>query len=153
MPLCKPLKKLANFRRLGSVLTWVDAFRVSFVSSMSEQAVEVFSPLLRRHLTLRPGGSDVGVLKKIFVNKEYTLPFDMNPRVIVDAGANIGMASLFFSQQFPEVRIIAIEPEPSNFAILQANCAGLDRIELVQAALWNRVTKVAVKDSNAEKWP
>lgn len=152
MPLPKPLKKLATARRLRSVITLGDALKVSFASCPPEQRVKVYSPLLKRQLTLRPGATDVGVLKKVFVNQEYALPFPLRPRVIVDAGANIGMASLYFSHQFPDARIIAIEPEASNFAILRENCAGLDRIELIQSALWNAPGHVAVKDAAAEKW-
>jgi FkbM family methyltransferase len=152
MPLPKPLKKLATARRLRSVLTLGDALKVCFMSCPPEQRVKVFSPLLQRQLTIRPGATDVGVMKKVFVNQEYALPFPLRPRVIVDAGANIGMATLYFAHQFPDARIIAIEPEASNFAILRQNCAGLDRIELIQSALWNCPAQVAVKDAGAEKW-
>lgn len=152
MPLPKPLKKLATARRLRSVITFTDALKVCFASCPPEQQVKVFSPLLQRSLTIRPGATDVGVMKKVFVNQEYALPFPLRPRVIVDAGANIGMASLYFWQQFPDAKIIAIEPESSNFAILRENCAGLERIELIQSALWNCPTQVAVKDAGAEKW-
>jgi FkbM family methyltransferase len=152
MSLPKPLKKLATARRLRTVITLGDALKVSFSSCPPDQRVKVFSPLLKRHLTLRPGATDVGVLKKVFVNEEYSLPFALRPRTIVDAGANIGMASLFFWHRFPDARIVAIEPEPSNFAILRDNCDGIDQIELIQSALWNCPAQVVVKDAGAEKW-
>jgi FkbM family methyltransferase len=41
--------------------------------------------------------------------------------VIVDAGANIGAASLWFHKVFPEAVIVALEPEPSNFRMLRRN--------------------------------
>jgi FkbM family methyltransferase len=41
--------------------------------------------------------------------------------VIVDAGANIGAASLWFHKVFPEARIVALEPEPGNFRMLKRN--------------------------------
>jgi tRNA1(Val) A37 N6-methylase TrmN6 len=40
---------------------------------------------------------------------------------IVDAGANIGMASIFFAQKYPDAKIIAVEAEASNFAMLARN--------------------------------
>jgi 31-O-methyltransferase len=43
--------------------------------------------------------------------------------VVVDAGANIGLASLFFHLSCPGVRIVAIEPAPAPCAALRVNVA------------------------------
>ena len=37
------------------------------------------------------------------------------PKIIVDAGAHIGMASIFFALKYPAARIFAIEPESIEF--------------------------------------
>ena len=55
--------------------------------------------------------------------EEYRSPFQLSPDVIVDAGANVGMASLYFASPYPGARILAIEPETSNFQMLQRDCA------------------------------
>jgi FkbM family methyltransferase len=36
---------------------------------------------------------------------------DFNPKIIVDAGANIGMASICFARRYPLATIITIEPD------------------------------------------
>lgn len=41
----------------------------------------------------------------------------------VDVGANVGVNSLFAQQKRPRARVVAVEPEPKNFARLQRNCA------------------------------
>ena len=41
--------------------------------------------------------------------------------LIVDCGANSGMASAYFSVSYPEALIIAVEPEPENFALARLN--------------------------------
>jgi len=91
-------------------------------------------------------------LEKVFLEQEYKIPFRLDPKVIIDAGANIGMATLFFSQTFPRARIVAIEPEASNFSILRKNCAGLPNVTLINAALWATEQELVIHDAAAEKW-
>lgn len=42
---------------------------------------------------------------------------------VVDIGANIGLASLFFRDRVPHVRVLALEPAADCFACLEANLA------------------------------
>lgn len=86
----------------------------------------------------------------IFKSKSYDpgIP-DFNPKTIVDAGAHIGMASILFALKYPAARIIAIEPEPSNFAALIRNIAPYKAITPIQAALWREDGEVTLGASNA----
>lgn len=54
--------------------------------------------------------------------------------LIVDCGANIGASVLWFTARYPEAHIVAVEPAPSNFALLRKNCSGLD-VDLRQAGI------------------
>lgn len=69
---------------------------------------------------LRPGTVDQNVYYEIFVQKEYNIDLG-DPMFIVDAGAHIGLSSVFFTSKYPKATIVAIEPEPSNFNILLMN--------------------------------
>jgi FkbM family methyltransferase len=91
-------------------------------------------------------------MEQVFLAKGYENPFPGTPRVIVDAGANIGMATLYFARTFPGAKIIAIEPEPSNFALLQMNCGSLENVTLIQGALWPTSGTLVIEDESAEKW-
>lgn len=62
---------------------------------------------------------EVKVFWQIYIHKCYRLPADT--RVIVDAGANVGIFSVWAATQLPEARIIAIEPFPETFVALQEN--------------------------------
>jgi len=59
------------------------------------------------------------------------------PRIL-DCGANIGLASLFFRRRYPGARITAFEPDPALFAMLRANVTanGAADVDTRQAALW-----------------
>ena len=93
---------------------------------------------IRYPVRLRIRTSDVFVYKTILADGEYDMPLAHAPRTIVDAGANIGLTSIYYANKFPEARIIAIEPEPSNFDQLLKNVAPYPQVTAIQAALWNR---------------
>jgi FkbM family methyltransferase len=54
--------------------------------------------------------------------------------LIVDCGANIGASVLWFTTRYPRAHVLALEPAPDNFALLQMNCAGLDA-DLIKAGI------------------
>ncbi|MBP7272716.1 MAG: FkbM family methyltransferase [Saprospiraceae bacterium] len=69
--------------------------------------------------------SGAGLLREVFVEREYANFFPFNEKVIVvDIGAHYGYFSLFAAQHtHPESIIWALEPSPTNFHILQKNIA------------------------------
>ena len=88
---------------------------------------------------LRVKTTDPSVYREILVRGEYgsfQLPF--TPKTIVDAGANIGMASIFYTHRYPAAKIIALEAEASNFTALRKNVGPYQNIVPIHAALWNR---------------
>jgi FkbM family methyltransferase len=86
----------------------------------------------------------------IFKSKSYDPGIaDFSPNTIVDAGAHIGMACILFALRYPGARIIAIEPEPSNFAALVRNTAPYKTITPIRAALWREDGEVFLGESSA----
>jgi FkbM family methyltransferase len=80
--------------------------------------------------------SDVFVLEEILLERQYELQTPVRPApVIVDAGANIGVAALWFLAQNPGATLYAFEPEPENFELLSANIGNLNGVTVEQAAL------------------
>lgn len=99
---------------------------------------------------VRPGESDLDVVHQIYWQRSYEISSGMLDRVqrryaeilaagrkpiIVDAGANIGISTIWFTTAFPEARVIAIEPDPGNFALLRTNVAQYPNCLPVEAAL------------------
>jgi len=86
----------------------------------------------------------------IFRTKSYDpcIP-GFSPKTIVDVGAHIGMASILFALRYPTAKVIAIEPEPSNFAALVRNTSPYKTIIPIQAALWRHNGEVCLGASNA----
>jgi FkbM family methyltransferase len=100
----------------------------------------------------RRSTSDIHVLWQVFGAQQYNLSLPMAPSTIVDAGANIGYASLYFALIYPEARILAIEPESANCEMFVRNCGEYPQISLMQAALWPRRARVRVQSTEAESW-
>jgi len=66
---------------------------------------------------------------------EYSFPKHINPKVILDIGANIGVVSLDLAHRFPDAVIHAFEPEPKNFELLLLNVGTFPRIVCHNVAL------------------
>jgi len=102
--------------------------------------VNVLIPGGGYEVALRLGTSDIPTFMQVFVNPQYASPhLPETAEVIVDLGANIGLATVFFGTRHPKARILSVEPEASNFAAMAANTAALgDRVQRRQAAVWTR---------------
>lgn len=85
---------------------------------------------------LRTHAGDLGILYELFWQRAYDLPQLRGGafRTIVDVGANVGLAALFFLEQSPGARLVCVEPEPANFRLLQRNLRGTPAVA-VHAAL------------------
>lgn len=103
-------------------------------------------------LFLRLPSSDVLTFREVFTRRTYDIQFPIPPKSIVDAGANIGLTSVFLAQKFPDARIIAIEPDPGNFRLLKKNCDPYPNIHCVEAALWGSECEVEVVDEGRGEW-
>lgn len=108
---------------------------------------------LKSAIYLRNNISDKAIFSQVFVEKQYS-PYKYTfPEIetILDAGANIGMASVFFATLFSKAKIIAIEPDKNNFELLQQNTADYPQVTCLQTALWdkNEDIKIANPDSLA----
>ncbi len=83
--------------------------------------------------------------------------FETNNREprIIDAGAHIGLATLYFKKIYPQAHITAIEPHPLNFSLLEENISQnhLQNVTLVQSALAAQVGRQTFfTDSSDEQW-
>lgn len=101
---------------------------------------------------LRLNTSDLLTVVKIFLNREYEVELMKRPVVIVDAGANIGLASIFFANKYPDATIISLEPEYSNFSLLKKNVAPYANIVAVNKALWGENATLEIVDPTLDKW-
>jgi FkbM family methyltransferase len=76
--------------------------------------------------------------ESIFVKRALEFRSASRTPRILDCGANVGVASLFFHRLYPEARITAFEADPSIFSMLDANVRGngAAAVETRHAAIW-----------------
>ena len=101
-------------------------------------------------LQLRRRSGDLFILHEIFTTECYRLPDNLvqHPATIVDLGANIGLTTLFFSQQFPNARYVCVEPSHANARILRKNVAVLgDGAQVIEAAISDQSGEATFDDT------
>ncbi len=83
-------------------------------------------------LHLRLGTTDFQLVEEIFEHGEYapaaafTLPdASKGGGVVLDLGANIGLATRYFDRRHPSAHFIAVEPDFDNLRLLEINCRHL----------------------------
>jgi FkbM family methyltransferase len=116
--------------------------RTWYAKIVAEQTAAVFNFQLPNPVQLVLRTQDMPMLFEIFKREDYRLPLKKSldeAAVVVDLGANIGLASIFFQQNyFPNARFIAVEPSPKNLVLLQKN--------LANAILKSEIAPVVVND-------
>ncbi len=138
-------RKRAWLRRYQRVFGWRGLFYFIYAEILGRRGeVAVTVPECRSPIYLRLGTSDVGFCDEIFMRMAYALPLERPLRVIVDAGANIGLTSLYYANQYPDARILALEPASANFSQLCKNVTAYPQITPIRAALWDRLDQIAI---------
>ena len=118
----------------------------------SSTLIEFHHHKLLHPIFLRNGTSDVAVFNQIFLYEGYKIDFGFEPEVIVDLGANIGLSAVYFKNKYPNSRIVCIEPELSNFNLLQKNVELYENITCLNAAIWCENKNLAVNDQGLGHW-
>src|ERR1700754_950801 len=101
----------------------------------------------RRTVMLRRASSDLPTFEQIFVYNSFNLRHlprwnqivesyrncaSSRKPLILDLGANIGLASLYFAKNWPNATIVAIEPDESNYNLMLKNVSGIANVHPVR---------------------
>ncbi len=99
-------------------------------------------------LACRPGTGDREVFEQIFLQEEYACVRDLaDVRLVVGCGANVGYAAAYLLSCYPHCRLVAVEPDPANYAMLEANLAPCGRrARTLAAAVWSHSARLVIAD-------
>jgi len=103
-------------------------------------------------ITGRARTHDGAVFRQTYVWGELDAPFPIAPESIVDAGANIGVTTRYLAGRFPKARVISLEIDDANLALLRYNTAHLQQVTVRGQALWGHRARVAIEnpDGNSD---
>ena len=138
------LHAISGARAMG--LPQYRCFRAMRGAPSTGQLLSADIASLPHAICYRPGTSDIDMIMENLIRKQYLYFTPPEPiRLIVDAGANIGDSTALYLFSFPRAAVVALEPDHSNFEILQRNCAAYrDRVVLLNKGLWDKEAHLKV---------
>ncbi|MBC8401689.1 MAG: FkbM family methyltransferase [Candidatus Marinimicrobia bacterium] len=85
---------------------------------------------------------------------ERLLKQGSNNSVFWDIGSNIGLFSVLFSKKYPEAKILAFEPAPTNYKVILENIKlnNLNNIEVYDIALGESQENLILKGLDEKGW-
>jgi FkbM family methyltransferase len=109
-------------------------------SPLLAKKISIVIPRSEYEISLRLHTTDISTFNQIFMRYEYeteNLPDSAN--TVVDLGANIGLATVFFGLKYPHTKILSVEPNEGNYVAMVTNTAALGgRSHKEHAAVWVR---------------
>ena len=131
------ISKYSAFKKAGVLITLV---KLSLKQKFYKPGT---SPVSERFFDYTVKGLDYASLsflyKELFCSDDYFFKATSQAPVIIDCGANIGMATLYFKYLYPDAKIVAFEPNPQIYKLLKSNIETnhISNTELHNIALYN----------------
>jgi FkbM family methyltransferase len=138
------LRHLIYYKNLTKYFNFIDAFFITFC--LKFRFSKLFLPILKRTILLRKNTKDKETFKEIFFSNIYNTELPFEPKKIIDAGSNIGLASFFFRIKYPKSKIVAFEIETENYNTSIKNLKGINEIEVFVGGVRMRKTALEVFD-------
>ncbi len=97
--------------------------------------------------------ADNQTFNQVMLKKSYMGLGVKNVKTIIDCGANIGLASLTFLNEYPNAKLVLLEPEKRNINYIKQNVSpyiqeGRD-IKLYESAVYSKTTTLYLYDTLA----
>jgi FkbM family methyltransferase len=145
------MNKIKIFVRLRHELSFCD--RLKIIWSLGRKKEICIRPKsLKFPIFLRMDNSDFEVFEQVVYLKQYDFTIFPNPKIILDAGANIGLSAAWFATRFEDAKVIALEPDQENFRVLQKNVKKYKKVKCINKALWYKKTKLQISRGKKSSW-
>jgi FkbM family methyltransferase len=133
------MRRIAGDRASQRRLVRMNADTGSAGASVPPLAVHLRG-LPGHEIYLRPGTADVAVVRDLMMKQPHLPPETLepiDPHLVWDLGAHIGLAALDYARRWPNAHVVAVELEPHNASLCRRNLAPFgSRCEVIEAAVW-----------------
>ena len=137
-----------HIKKIGFKVTISYFFQRLFLKK--DNLIKLKIPLSVDPIFLRNKSYDTHIFYQIFIKEDLAFVKKMPHRVnvIIDAGANIGLSTIYLKNIFPNAVILSIEPSATNFEMLKRNVANYADIILFEGALMGASQNVSISNSD-----
>lgn len=119
------------------------------VFKSENKIIKVSVPSCRYPIFLRNNASDTQIFTQIFLREELKVDLVNSPLTIIDGGANIGLATVYLKNRYPETSLYSIEPDKANFELLLMNTQKYKDIICYNYGIWNSNSNLIIKNKEA----
>ena len=137
-----------HIKKIGIIITVSYFLQRLFLKK--DSLINLKIPFVKDIILLRNKSYDTHIFYQIFIKEDLAfvkkMPHPVN--VIIDAGANIGLSTIYLKNIFPNAVILSIEPSAANFEILKKNVANYADIILFKGALMGASQNVSISNSD-----
>ena len=144
----RPKQYIKKWGKTEGLALYNDFFNFEHIGQETEFSLSNYP----RKLFLRKGTSDEPTFRQVFMNIRYDMQLPFIPLTILDGGANVGYASVFFANKYPQAHIVAIEPDDSNFTQVEKNTSSYQSIKVIKTAIWGKSTHLKITNPESEPW-
>lgn len=137
------IKRIVNYskRIFGNSEIYNDLYKVSNIdlvrlkSMPRYQATEFI--FFGNSFNIVDADSFLSSYNEIFIQEIYKFKTATVKPIIIDCGANIGLATIYLKMKYPNARLLSFEPDPHIFRALENNINSfkLDDVELYNEAI------------------
>jgi FkbM family methyltransferase len=126
------------------------AHRITNHSTLKRAPYKLYSRHTRFPLWSRPGTTDLTMYGEVIGQRAFRcLDHVRDAAFILDCGANAGYSSAYFLSRYPEAKVIAVEPDPENFKLLERNLAPYaGRYQAIHSAIWSHPTGMVLSEES-----
>lgn len=137
---------LLFIEKIGFVPTFL--YFIQRIILRKDSLIKMRIPSVKNTIYLRNKSYDTHIFNQIFIKEEMVFIKLKNHCIntIIDAGANIGLFTIYIKNKFPDSSILSIEPSIKNFEILKKNIEGYENISIIHGALMGTDKMVSISN-------
>ncbi len=139
----KLLRRLSIISNLKRNFSFSESVKIAGALKKEKEKIKLSN---NRNIYLRKSTKDHETFGEVFVDNIYNLPLPVEPKTIIDAGANIGLASLFFKMKYHDASVVLIEIDKNNLEMIEKNLKNQTKVTILNKGLYNTNTYFKVFD-------